>query len=441
MRARGVCLPLALLLLFLAAGASEPRSLRILHVNDTHAQTLPHPDGTGGYAALSTALKQLSANRDDVLVLDAGDMITGSPVSTLYQGLPIFEMLNTLPRDAAVLGNHEFDHGWDKIAGFRRVARFLILCANIRTPTGELLGDAPMLVIERNGIRVGIVGLTMDALPAMSSRRAHAGLRIEKTEAAARRWVPEMERQCDLVVVLSHCGYGEDRRLAAAVPGIDVIVGGHSHTELDAPEHVDETWIVQAGSRTREVGWLDLTVDVDADRIVTATGGLVAVDPKRFPPDPDTARVVDKYERDVRSAMDAVIGQNDVFVGRHEAARRVGEILRARRGADFGYYSPGGTRADVPAGPIPRRRIYEMLPFDNTVVVVRAPGATLRKLFQLPVPDDSKTYSVATADFYADLAIDAGDLDESQVERSDTNLRLLIIQTIQQQKSFKVPAN
>ncbi len=430
-----------LLLLFALSGhavdsSTSPntgaRTLTILHTNDTHAHTLPDKSGVGGYAVVASFLKQTRAGRSDVLVLDAGDMITGSPVSTLYQGLPIFDILNTLPIDCAVLGNHEFDHGWEKIAGFRRVARFPILCANIFSPTGELLGDAPATLFTVNGIRVGVIGVTAPDLYALTAARGHRGLRVQDQVEAVTERLPELRSKCDLVVVLSHCGLVQDIRLAEAVPDVDVIVGGHSHTELDQPRVVGHTIIVQAKCYTEYAGRLDLEVDVAARRVTRFHEQLVKMDRHVFHPDPATQKVVDKYERDLKKTLDAVIGKNDQALDKAAIVAAFEMIFAGKYGADFGYYQPGGVRATLPAGRIARRDVYQMLPFDNAMVVVTVSSDELASLFGQRAPEGKAgPFTVATVDFYADRMVESGKLREEQVKRYPAQARAVVMEHVQ----------
>lgn len=426
-----------LALVFLLAPLSHAvhpatRTLVILHTNDTHAHTLPDGRGVGGYAAISGYLKGVKAQRSDVLVLDAGDMITGTPVSTLYEGMPVFDILNTLPIDCAVLGNHEFDHGWQKIAGFRRLARFPILCANVFSPTGELLGDAPTFFTTVNGIRIGVIGVTAPDLYAITATRGHQGLTVQDQVVAVRRHLPDVRQRADLVIVLSHCGVGQDLRLAREVPDIDVIVGGHSHTQLDQPELVGKTIVVQAKCYSEYVGRLDLVVDVPGRRVAEYGGRLVRMDGRIGPPDPTTAAVVEKYERDLRRTLDAVVGRTDAALDKAALVRAFEAIFAQKYDADFGHYQPGGIRATLSPGRITKRNVYEMLPFDNAMVVVEVTAEQLATLFNKQAPEGKRgPFRVATVDFYADRMVESGRLAEEQVTRYPAQARAVVLEHVQ----------
>jgi 2',3'-cyclic-nucleotide 2'-phosphodiesterase (5'-nucleotidase family) len=210
--------------------AAEPRlaKVRIVHTNDLHG----HLENAAAIAAFVRAERKSS---DAVLVLDAGDGITGTPVSTLYRGVPIFEVMSRMGYDAGTLGNHEFDHGSGAIATFRDAADFPLLCANADGPDGLPLADAASHVFQVGSLKIGVLGLVTDRVPSMTVGAATVGCRFEAPLEAARRLVPELRKRCDLLVLLTHVGVEVDAALAAAIPGVDVVIGGHTHTKLDRP--------------------------------------------------------------------------------------------------------------------------------------------------------------------------------------------------------------
>src|SRR5262249_30233363 len=155
--------------------------------------------------------------------------ISGTPVSTVFKGEPVFEVMTLMGYDAAALGNHEWDHGWRQIARFRDIASFPLLNANAADPDGRPLGDEPWHVFDVGGCRVGVIGLVTDELPTRTTKDNWSTCRVESPLAAAKRLVPIVRRKCDVVVLLTHVGVEVDAAIAGAVPGIDLVVGGHSH--------------------------------------------------------------------------------------------------------------------------------------------------------------------------------------------------------------------
>ena len=155
---------LALVLVALSALAQDVRSLTILHSNDLHAHLLPDDQGMGGFAYLATAVREQRARSRASLYLNAGDLVQGTPVSTLYQGLPIYEIANRLGFDASTLGNHEFDYGWRRIQDFVKAANFPIVSANVVDDSGALLTGKPYVIKTVGGIRVAVIGVVLGDL-------------------------------------------------------------------------------------------------------------------------------------------------------------------------------------------------------------------------------------------------------------------------------------
>ena len=166
-----------------ASGDSRPRTLLILHTNDIHG----HVENAARFAA---HFRQRKATRNDVLILDAGDAITGTPLSSMFEGLPIFEITSAMGYDAAALGNHEFDHGWRRIAAFREAANYPLLAANVRGPDGDLIADAAWTMRRVNGIDVGLIGVLTERTAHMTIREGNEGVTFEPAKEALRRVVP-----------------------------------------------------------------------------------------------------------------------------------------------------------------------------------------------------------------------------------------------------------
>ena len=386
-----------------SSGRPERDTVLLLHTNDTETRLVADRDGEGGMARIGGVVDRARAERPDVLLLDAGDAVTGTPASSLFEGRPVFHVMSEMGYDAMALGNHEFDHGFARIADYRRIATFPLLAANLVGPDGGLLADAAYEVIDVDGVRVGVIGVITPDTPRMTIGGATTGCAFEAAEAALARLVPEVEKRADLVVVLSHLGHDEDRELAAAVPGIDVIVGGHSHTELAEPDVVGGTLIVQAGHMGKRLGRLELTVDLRTGTVARYDGRLIRVDARL----PESARVrsaVAVWEGRVAEAVDVLIGAADRDLGKPELRRATGEIYRRVLGADLGYQNPGGVRATIAAGPIRIRDVWYVLPFENTLVTVRVRGGALPSWAKERIGrvEPDRIYTVATNSYVAD---------------------------------------
>jgi 5'-nucleotidase / UDP-sugar diphosphatase len=401
-------LPPALLVLALLAApapaedrppAAPPVRLTIVHTNDLHGH-VEH------FAAVAQVAKQERARNPNTLFLDAGDCITGTAVSTVFEGTPVFDVMNAMGYDAGTIGNHEFDHGWEKVHGFRELARHPLVCANALDPDGKPFGDAPYVVLDCGGVRVGVVGLLTGGLAGATTEQATEGVRVETPIKAARRLVPEVRTKADLVVLLTHCGIEEDAALAGSVPGIDIVVGGHSHTSIPRELVIQPhgTRVVQAGCYGRRVGVVDLAFDRTAKAVTSFAFRVVEVEGKALPGDPAVQKAVDGWQEKVRS-LEEVIGRADRDLGKKALRPLLERIFRDTAGADLGYQNAQGIRNVVRAGEIRALDVFSVLPFENTLVKVRVKGARLPEALQKELGaafDPAKEYVIATDSFVGD---------------------------------------
>ena len=251
---------LGLLLFCGCSGTSRVDTVTILYTNDVHAHLSADSDGRGGWDNIAAYVKDLKKTQENVLLLDAGDMTQGTAISTIYSGKPIFHVMNAVGYDYAVLGNHEFDNGLDSIRDYRDIADFELLSANIYAD-GSLVADSPAALIDVDGVKVGIIGIT-------TPDYLCEGLDVLTSEEVVAKYAPKLEAKADLIIALTHLGFKRDKKLAAATSQIDVIVGGHSHTKLDEPIKINNTLIVQAGCWGWYLGRLDLKINLDTEEIL-----------------------------------------------------------------------------------------------------------------------------------------------------------------------------
>jgi 2',3'-cyclic-nucleotide 2'-phosphodiesterase (5'-nucleotidase family) len=391
-------LPAILLAAVLPSSCALPpreETILLLHTNDIHGHVERIP-------TLAGLVKAERAKRTDVLWLDAGDAVGGTPVSSVYRGTPVFTAASMAGVDVACLGNHDFDYGWERIAKFREAATYPLLCANARSPAGEPLGDAGWMVFPVDGVRVGVIGVVTEKTPGMTETRGIEGVRFEAARDALRRLVAEVRPKCDVLVALTHVGYDEDVEIARTVKGIDVVVGGHSHTDLPGPVQVGDAIVVQAFCNGERLGRLELTIDLEARRVVRWEGKPIVVDPERQPRDADTARLVAELEARVSKTLDAVVATAARDLDRDELRAMAADAFREALKTDFGFQNEAGVRASIPKGPVTGRRIWEAFPFDGPLVVVKVRGDRLPAgMAKGAAVDPEKLYTVATSSFVA----------------------------------------
>ena len=415
-RAHGIPLhcgwPLAALALVACAtrlapvGNDEPRtgSLTLLHTNDMHchfepsqAPWLEGAPAIGGMVALDAYVRTVrqEVGERNLLLLDAGDVLTGTPISELPaaalpgqpRGGEMLLFMRDIGYDAWALGNHEFDQGFDNAAALVAASPLPVLSANLRAAPGEagLAELQQARIFDSGGLQVGVIGILTEDLQALVGVEDWARLRLSPAADSVAQQLEALDPQTDLLVVLSHAGLEDDKALAAAVPGIDLIVGGHSHDALRQPLRAGDTWIVQAGSQARSVGRLD--IQVRADAIAGIQGSL-----ENLLPGPEwssaSQAVVERTEAlqaQVEERFGRVVGLAPQALGRdsHQQSalgRWICEVLRRAAQADVALFNNGGIRADIPAGPVDLGQLYQAFPFGNEVVVTALLGEDLERI-------------------------------------------------------------
>ena len=246
----------AFLLVVLAGNAQEKKQLVILHTNDTHSTILPLKNtfedsimaGKGGVVRRTNLINEERRKTPDLLLFDSGDFSQGSPFYTMFKGDVEVGVMNAMGYDATTLGNHEFDNGLDNLARLARMAKFPMVCSNYDF-TGSVLEGLikPWIILERNGVKIGVFGLT-PKLEGIVMENAINGVRyidpIKATQQTA-DYLRNVEK-CDLIICLSHTGwdlwpkYIDDNHVFAATRNVDLILGGHSHTFMEHLEYVTD---------------------------------------------------------------------------------------------------------------------------------------------------------------------------------------------------------
>ncbi len=374
-----------ILSLLLSAGAvpAAEKTLRILHVNDFHGFAEPYkPYGSdemlGGAAWLAASIDELR-NERPTLLLAAGDMIQGHNWANLFQGESVVEMMNAMKFDAMVTGNHEFDFGQDILKKRLAQAEFPILAANVE----GIEGLKPYMVKEINGIKVAVIGVVTAETPLTTHPRNVIGLKFMEPDVALNKYVSELRPKVDLVIVLSHLGHNADRMIAEKVKGIDLIVGGHSHTKVSQPVMTGSTVVVQAWEHGKALGVLDISVD--DHRIVKTEGRLIDIRPLQGRENKEIAALVEKYRSRVDAVLDETIGEAGLDLdGEHTRKQEtnlgdfLADIVRNTAGAEAAIIGGGSIRTSIKKGAVKVKHVYAVSPFNNYIVAIRLTGRQIK---------------------------------------------------------------
>ncbi len=414
--------------------------LTVLHTNDTHAN-IDSSSSPDNVLRRVTATKQAKASSPNPLLLDAGDVFAGTLYFNEYEGQADLEFMNLMQYDAMTFGNHEFDKGSEALSNFIKKAQFPFVSANVDFSADDLLkgyvqsgighpGESgkiyPAIIKEIGGQQVGIFGLTTVDTANISSPGV---VTFQDPEVKAKNTVAMLKQQgINKIIAVSHLGYDEDRRIAAKVEGIDIIVGGHSHTKLDAAivdnTHSEPKLIVQTGERAQNLGKLQVEFDntgkllhVEADaagklkNTDKTNNTLIAIDQKNgseymFAADPEAAAILAKYKPKVDELNKKVVGHSDVNLYGAVAVDGYPRTVRTKETAignlvvdgmlyeanqagsnavdgkkfkvEMALQNGGGIRTNLKAGDITQGAVQEILPFNNDVVVLQLTGQEIR---------------------------------------------------------------
>jgi 5'-nucleotidase len=391
--------------------------LRILHTNDHHARVEPILDNDGevvhaGVARRKTLIDSIrKTNGLPLLLLDAGDTFQGTLWFNLYSGLADLEFYNAMGYDAIGVGNHEFNKGQGALATFIQKARFPVVTANILTaPTSPLNGlFTPHLIVEKSGKRIGIFGLTTEDTPALSlGAREGSGVTFTPALQAAVGQVKVLrEAGADYVIALTHIGVEQDRKLAETVAGINMIVGGHSHTPMGPMLDPVVTERPYPEIRRSPDGhpvvlvhdwewgrWLgDITLSFKDGQVVDVSGNPVEVSGD-IAPDPSFEARIAVLKGPIDELTRTVIGETAVLLNGERADIRTSEtnlgnliaeaVLEriAINGAQMAIMNSGGIRASIDIGPVTVGDVLTVLPFGNTIAHVDLTGTLLKEALE-----------------------------------------------------------
>ncbi|MDP8206487.1 MAG: bifunctional UDP-sugar hydrolase/5'-nucleotidase [Candidatus Electryonea clarkiae] len=369
---------------------AKPVKVTILHWNDLHSKNLPskitqnsETVTVGGAANLAGYLNYYRVIHEPVILLNAGDEFTGTPICYATKGYSQLEILNVIQPDAFTIGNHEFDFGVANMLSVFKKATFPVLLGNVvHEDNGELLFPADT-ILNVNGVRIGIIGVLTDALYEVSTQKATKGILVISSVDAVRKSLSRLTPQTDIQICLSHQGIKQDRALAEKIGSdLEIIVGGHSHTPLYEPEKINGVFILQAGSKGRFLGIAEMNIDTFRNRLIGLDARLEEIVEGKYPPDENVLRIVAKQENSLSDELDKVIGTLETpwqrrFNSESNIGNFIADAFRQATGADITFINPGGLRKNLEAGKITVRDILEICPFHNNLVRFQMTGKEL----------------------------------------------------------------
>jgi len=388
------------------------KKLTILHSNDLHGDFLAEQVDdklVGGVSRLSGYINKVRSEEKNVLYTISGDMFRGSLIDSEFQGISTIEIMNLLAPDVVTVGNHEVDYGLAHLLFLEKCASFPIINANMYIKyTGTRLFNSHYIK-EIDGMRILFIGILTETVLKKTKSEELIGTLVDIEDAAQ-----EVGKICDayrgvdidFTVLLTHIGFEEDKKLAAKLDpdwGVDVIIGGHSHTYLTEPCVVAGIPIVQAAIGTDQIGRFDIMVDTDNNCIDSYTWQCIPITDETCPRDEALEAVINEYKDYTDKKYNRVLTR---FPREYTHPRRnmetelgdlMAECVRAQLGADLVLLGSGSIRKPT-LGPIVTLGKYkEIFPFGEPLYTIKLTGAQLRHALQFMLRDDAFIESNHTA--------------------------------------------
>ncbi|NLC40542.1 MAG: bifunctional metallophosphatase/5'-nucleotidase [Clostridiaceae bacterium] len=372
------------------------RRLVILHSNDIHGDFFAkesHDKVVGGISMLSGYINKVrNEEKDPVLYVISGDMLQGSIIDQEYKGISTILVMNMLEPDVVTLGNHELDYGLTHLMFLERCATFPIVNANLYIRPTESNLFEPYYILEVDGIRILFIGIITEEVIAKSQSEPLIGSFICIEDAAR-----EVEYICnsykdidiDLTVLLTHIGFDQDLELAGLLPkeiGVDLIIGGHSHTLMDQPSEVNDILIAQVGTGSEQIGRFDLIINMDTNSVHDFSWQTIPINNEHCPYDPVMDELLNNYQAEIDGKYNTVICRlpRDLEHGRRFRETELGnlfaDILHYQLGVDIVMLASGSIRKTHLPRLVTRSTLMEVYPYDEAMISFSINGGMLREM-------------------------------------------------------------
>ncbi len=372
------------------------KTLTILHSNDLHGDFLSEMrDGVavGGISLLAGYVNKVKREKENVIYTISGDIFRGSVIDEEYRGTSTVEIINKLAPDVVTVGNHELDYGVPHLLFIDKCAKFPVINSNLRIkPNGTHL-FMPSVVLERDGMRILFIGVITEEALAQTKQDPIIGNFIEVSDAAS-----EIGKICtlrenigdvDLTVLLTHIGVEADKKLAAELDpewGVDLILGGHSHTFMTEPVVVNDIVIAHAGTGTDIIGRFDFVIDTDKNVIESYKWQCVPVTSADTIRDHELEETVAAYKAATDRKYERIITKfkgsftHPVRNAETELGNLFADVFRESLGLDIMLLGSGSIRSDELGPTVAYGGLTEAFPFDDGVYMFRVTGAILRRM-------------------------------------------------------------
>jgi 5'-nucleotidase / UDP-sugar diphosphatase len=374
------------------------KKFTILHSNDMHGDFQAEIQGKegkliGGLSLLSSYINKVRQEEENVFYVIAGDMVQGSLIDSEFKGISTMEIMNFLAPDVVALGNHEFDYGLPHLLFLEKMANFPIVNANLYIKKYHKRLMQSHLILKKAGFDILFTGIitekVMDALK--QDELISSFVNLEEASREVEKIANTYKNDdIDLTIILTHIGYESDLELAKLITpkaGVDIIIGGHSHTILDKPAIVNDILIVQAGVGTDQIGRLDITVDDDTNKIVDYNWRLIPIDNNLAEPDIELEKFISDFQASVDTKYSAIVGKTATQLTHPtreietSLGNLVADVFAERAECDVALVGSGSIRSKAIGPIITIKDLHSCFPFNDSISKHTVNGQQIRTIF------------------------------------------------------------
>jgi len=376
----------------------KTKKITILHSNDIHGDFLGELKGEkgkllGGLALLSGYINKVRSEEENVLYVISGDMIQGSLIDAEYKGISTMQIMNYLAPDVVALGNHEFDYGLPHLLFLEKMANFPIVNANLYIKNYNKRLMRSHYILKMAGLDLLFTGIITEKIMDTIKLDPLIGSFVDLEDASK-----EVGKICDtyknddidLTILLTHIGLESDIKLASLLKkewGVDMIIGGHSHSFLEKPITENGVIIAQAGTGTDQIGRFDLIVDDDTNRIVDYSWQLLPINNDLCKPDKNLEKFIDAFRSDVDRKYSVVLThfQKALTHPKREIETELGDmiadIFAGTCETDVMLVGSGSIRINSMGPVVTLKDLLACFPYDDSLVRVKITGKQLKNIF------------------------------------------------------------
>ena len=380
------------------------KKLTLLHSNDLHGDFLSENIDkklVGGVSRLSGYVSKVREKEKNVLYAIAGDMFRGSIIDSEFKGISTIEIMNILSPDVVTIGNHETDYGISHLLFLEKCARFPIINANLFIKTNRARLFSPYKIIEIDGMKILFIGIVTEEVLANAKNEGLIGTFVDVEEAAM-----EVAHICntynaidiDFTVLLTHIGFEEDKKLASILDpslGVDIIIGGHSHTYIDKPEKVNDILIVQAGMGTDQIGRFDIVIDTKINSISEWKWKCIPINSRTCPKDKKLEEVILNYKNDTDLKYGRVITRFKKELTHPDRYQETeigdlfADVLKDCLGLDVMLLGSGSIRKEKLGPVVVLQDLMEIFPYDDPIYMVKVSGKKFKEMIKYVFRDEA----------------------------------------------------